>query len=199
MPDQLRNWLAADTANAALLVAVDGELPAAMAALAAHDRVQTATFPACTIADILAIYESLGERLSASDEASRAVRELSTALGRISGSTLGRPRPAVIVAESRDTAYAGIGLVGDVVEIAGGEHVLEHAGPPCSALGASPWNVHAPEILVDAREPGTAGELAFRSGERPRVEPLPQLGAQLESLELVEAAIAVRALLFSDY
>ena len=192
----VRDWLRQHANGRALIIGLRRDAHDMSDALLEDSRVRLALYPACDIIETFAMYEAVGELLGKTDIAAAHIRQTARALAEISGSTFGLPRPGVIILAPGPAARAltGTGLPGDMIEIGGGEHLLELAGTACSSTVLEPWNWPAPQVVLNTRSETAAPNLTPPG----RVVELPDLMRKLADLELVEAAREVRAALFPE-
>lgn len=144
-----------------MLVVEPGSLdPAARAGLA-NAAVEVVTLRFDSLQDVLDSARQLGAALGRSDLGHRWANDTGRVLATISAQSYGRRRPRVaLVVEADPLTIVGYrNVLHDLVEVAGADHVLEHAEAPDATLSISAelLTESAPDLVIDLRPAERSG------------------------------------------
>lgn len=118
-----------------------------------------------TLAGVAETVTLLGERLGAAAAAQRIVAEMWRKIDDVRGAVAGLPRPRVFVAEWIDPPFCGGHWVPEMVEAAGGIHVMGKAGQPSFSTTWDEVVALDPDVVVVAPCGFLADEAAERAAE----------------------------------
>lgn len=142
------------------LVAETGSLPPKARAALEDAGVAVLSLRFESLQEVLDAAIRIGAALGAPEAGHRWSNDTGRALAGISASSYDRRRPrvAVVVATDPLTILGYRSVLHDLVEVAGAEHVLDHADAPgpTRVLSAERLTALAPDLVIDLREDASA-------------------------------------------
>ncbi len=129
------------------LVLTFSDLQADIVAALVREGLEVHAFNQRDVAGILRMIRTLGALVGARDAAGALADSLEARVEAVRARTVGRPRPRVFFEEWDDPLISGIGWVGELVEIAGGDEAF----PELRAKQAAKERIVSPEAVIAAR------------------------------------------------